>query len=81
MQGPGIAEGTHQAVLSYVREALNNCGTRTGHIANNDLQGAYNAAMHPRVQSGEMTEEQVFQEFSGWDGRSSARSGTTTTLQ
>ena len=34
-----------------------------GYIDANDLKGTYNASMHPKVQRGEMTEEQVFIEF------------------
>ena len=34
-----------------------------GVITANDLRGVYNASMHPKVQKGEMTEDQVFQEF------------------
>ena len=36
-----------------------------GYIDANDLKGVYNAQMHPKVQRGEMTEEQVFMEFLG----------------
>ena len=34
-----------------------------GYIDANDLRGVYNASYHPKVQKGEMTEDQVFQEF------------------
>eukprot|EP00362_Geleiidae_sp_MMETSP1317_P000728 CAMPEP_0201283622 /NCGR_PEP_ID=MMETSP1317-20130820/31254_1 /ASSEMBLY_ACC=CAM_ASM_000770 /TAXON_ID=187299 /ORGANISM="Undescribed Undescribed, Strain Undescribed" /LENGTH=49 /DNA_ID=CAMNT_0047600531 /DNA_START=248 /DNA_END=397 /DNA_ORIENTATION=+ len=34
-----------------------------GYIDNRDLRGVYNASLHPKVQKGEMTEEQVFTEF------------------
>merc|ERR1719216_595144 len=36
-----------------------------GCIEANDLRGVYNASMHPKVQRGEMTEDQVFAEFLG----------------
>lgn len=36
-----------------------------GHIDINDLRGVYNASMHPKVQNGQMTEDQVLQEFLG----------------
>ena len=36
-----------------------------GYIDANDLRGVYNASMHPKVQRGEMTEDQVFAEFLG----------------
>ena len=36
-----------------------------GYIDCNDLRGVYNASMHPKVQRGEMTEDQVFAEFLG----------------
>ena len=36
-----------------------------GYIDANDLRGTYNAQMHPKVQRGEMTEDQVFMEFLG----------------
>merc|ERR1712045_483069 len=36
-----------------------------GYIDSNDLRGVYNCSMHPKVQSGEMTEDQVFAEFLG----------------
>jgi Ca2+-binding EF-hand superfamily protein len=36
-----------------------------GYIDVNDLRGVYNASMHPKVQRGEMTEDQVFMEFLG----------------
>ena len=34
-----------------------------GFITTADLKGVYNASLHPKVQKGEMTEEQVFLEF------------------
>merc|ERR1719350_2520727 len=34
-----------------------------GEITAADLRGVYNATMHPKVQSGEMTEDEVFLEF------------------
>ena len=34
-----------------------------GSIQALDLKGVYNARMHPKVKSGEMTEAQVFAEF------------------
>jgi Ca2+-binding EF-hand superfamily protein len=36
-----------------------------GFIDVNDMFGVYNASMHPKFKSGEMTEEQVFMEFLG----------------
>ena len=35
----------------------------SGHINSNDLRGTYDATQHPKVRTGEMTEEQVFLEF------------------
>jgi Ca2+-binding EF-hand superfamily protein len=34
-----------------------------GHIDINDIRGVYDARMHPKVKSGEWTEDQVFAEF------------------
>ena len=34
-----------------------------GHIDAADLKGVYNAKLHPKVKSGEKTEDQVFTEF------------------
>ena len=34
-----------------------------GQITAKDLKGVYDASMHPKVQSGEYSEEQVFMEF------------------
>ena len=34
-----------------------------GHIDASDLKGVYNCSFHPKVISGEMTEDQVFLEF------------------
>ena len=34
-----------------------------GYIDANDLKGVYNVSFHPKVVSGEMTEDQVFAEF------------------
>ena len=33
------------------------------YIDSNDLRGVYDASHHPKVESGEMTEDQVFMEF------------------
>ena len=35
----------------------------SGEITAADLKGVYNCAFHPKVQSGEMTEDEVFLEF------------------
>ena len=35
----------------------------SGRIEASDLRGVYNTSMHPKVQSGEMTEDEVFLEF------------------
>ena len=35
----------------------------SGHITIEDLQGVYNVEMHPRYQNGEMTEDEIFEEF------------------
>jgi len=35
----------------------------SGSIEASDLRGVYNTSMHPKVQSGEMTEDEVFLEF------------------
>ena len=35
----------------------------SGVINSLDLRGVYNCSFHPKVQSGEMTEDQVFREF------------------
>ena len=35
----------------------------SGAIEASDLRGVYNTSMHPKVQSGEMTEDEVFLEF------------------
>lgn len=35
----------------------------SGSIEASDLRGVYNTTMHPKVQSGEMTEDEVFLEF------------------
>jgi len=35
----------------------------SGEITAADLRGVYNCSMHPKVQSGEMTEDEVFLEF------------------
>lgn len=45
-----------KAFLKFDRDA-------SGHINAIDLRGIYNCKLHPKVQSGEMTEDQVFQEF------------------
>jgi Ca2+-binding EF-hand superfamily protein len=37
----------------------------SGYIDANDLRGVYNCTMHPKVKSGQMTEEQAFREFLG----------------
>ena len=34
-----------------------------GHIGAADLKGVYNCQMHPKVQNGELTEDEVFLEF------------------
>lgn len=34
-----------------------------GHISAADLKGIYNCQMHPKVQNGELTEDEVFLEF------------------
>ncbi len=34
-----------------------------GEITAADLKGVYNCSMHPKVQNGEMTEDEVFLEF------------------
>ena len=35
----------------------------SGHIDRNDLHGVYDVSMHPKYQSGEMTEDEIFDEF------------------
>ena len=35
----------------------------SGEITASDLRGVYNTSFHPKVQSGEMTEDEVFLEF------------------
>merc|ERR1712060_939922 len=40
-------------------------GDGSGEITAADLRGVYNCSMHPKVQSGEMTEDEVFLEFLG----------------
>ena len=35
----------------------------SGHIDRNDLHGVYDVSMHPKFQSGEMTEDEIFNEF------------------
>ena len=35
----------------------------SGFITTLDLRGVYNCSFHPKVQNGQMTEEQVFREF------------------
>ena len=47
---------TDKAFLKFDKEGH-------GYIDAQDLKGVYNAAFHPKVISGEMTEDQVFLEF------------------
>ena len=35
----------------------------SGEITAEDLKGVYNASLHPKVQSGELSEDEVFLEF------------------
>jgi len=37
----------------------------SGKIDRNDLHGVYDVSMHPKFQNGEMTEEEIFDEFLG----------------
>ena len=35
----------------------------SGHIDKYDLEGVYDVSMHPKFQNGEMTKEEIFNEF------------------
>ena len=59
----GKPNNRRQAMIDKAFLKFDNDGN--GFIDANDLRGVYNAQMHPKVQRGEMTEEQVFIEFLG----------------
>ena len=52
-----------QAVVDAAYEKFDSDGS--GQVSAADLKGVYSGAMHPKVISGEMTEDEVFAEFLG----------------
>ena len=50
-----------QAMVDKAFLKFDNDGS--GEITAADLKGVYNCSMHPKVQNGEMTEDEVFLEF------------------
>jgi Ca2+-binding EF-hand superfamily protein len=57
----GTPNGRRQAMVDKAFLKFDRDGN--GYIDANDLRGVYNASMHPKVQKGEMTADQVFMEF------------------
>ena len=57
----GTLNGRRQAMVDKAFLKFDRDGN--GVINANDLRGVYNASMHPKVQKGEATEDQIFQEF------------------
>ena len=61
VRGQGSLNAKRQALVDKAFLKFDKDGN--GCIEAADLRGVYNCSFHPKVQSGEMTEDQVFLEF------------------
>ena len=57
----GSLNETRQAMVDKAYNKFDSDGS--GFVDSNDLRGVYSAAQHPKVISGEMTEDEVFMDF------------------
>ena len=69
----GDLNEARQAIVDQAYAKFDSDGS--GEISMSDLQGVYNVEQHPKFQSGEMTQEEIFMEFLGAFGDADA-SGT-----